>query len=78
MFNFPDGAAAAILASEEFVFRHGLQENAVEILGMEMVTDLPSTFRDKSCMKIVSLLITLAKYFTIVNKHYLMLLNYFT
>ncbi|XP_073999184.1 sterol carrier protein X-related thiolase isoform X2 [Rhodnius prolixus] len=48
-----DGAAAAILASEEFVFRHGLQENAVEILGMEMVTDLPSTFRDKSCMKIV-------------------------
>uniref|UniRef100_A0A0V0G3U7 Sterol carrier protein 2 n=1 Tax=Triatoma dimidiata TaxID=72491 RepID=A0A0V0G3U7_TRIDM len=48
-----DGAAAAILASEEFVFRHGLQDIAVEILGMEMVTDLPSTFHDKSCMKIV-------------------------
>ncbi|KAK9498201.1 hypothetical protein O3M35_004067 [Rhynocoris fuscipes] len=48
-----DGAAAAILANEEFVRRHGLEDNAVEILGMEMVTDLPSTFTDKSCMKIV-------------------------
>nr|BAN20618.1 non-specific lipid-transfer protein-like [Riptortus pedestris] len=48
-----DGAAAAILVNEEFVFRHGLQDQAVEILGMEMVTDLPSTFQDKSCIKIV-------------------------
>ncbi|KAL1129993.1 hypothetical protein AAG570_012936 [Ranatra chinensis] len=48
-----DGAAAAILANEEFVIRHGLQDRAVEILAMEMVTDLPSTFQDKSCMKIV-------------------------
>jgi len=48
-----DGAAAAIIANEEFVFRHGLQNQAVEIVGMEMVTDLPSTFEDQSCMKIV-------------------------
>ncbi|BES90092.1 Sterol carrier protein [Nesidiocoris tenuis] len=48
-----DGAAAAILATEDFVIAHGLQENAVEILGMEMVTDLPSTFNERSCMKLV-------------------------
>ena len=49
-----DGSAAAILATEEFVRAHGLERQAVEILGMEMATDLPSTFNDRSCMKIVS------------------------
>lgn len=49
-----DGAAAAILASEKFVFDHNLQEQAVEILGMEMCTDLPSTFSEQSCIKVVS------------------------
>lgn len=48
-----DGSAAAILATEEFVLRHNLQRNAVEILGMEMTTDLPSTFNEKSLMKVV-------------------------
>lgn len=48
-----DGAAAAILASEKFVFDNNLQEQAVEILGMEMSTDLPSTFSEQSCMKII-------------------------
>uniref|UniRef100_A0A0K8T0V9 Sterol carrier protein 2 n=1 Tax=Lygus hesperus TaxID=30085 RepID=A0A0K8T0V9_LYGHE len=48
-----DGAAAAILATEDFVIAHGLQESAVEILGMEMVTDLPSTFSEQSPMKLV-------------------------
>ncbi|XP_056629937.1 sterol carrier protein 2 [Diorhabda sublineata] len=48
-----DGAAAAILASEKFVKTHGLESKAVEILGMEMATDLPSTFGDKSLMKVV-------------------------
>ncbi|KAK7790041.1 hypothetical protein R5R35_008247 [Gryllus longicercus] len=48
-----DGSAAALLASEEFVHRHGLENQAVEIVGMEMATDLPSTFSDQSCMKIV-------------------------
>lgn len=37
-----DGAAACILASENFVLRNGLEDQAVEILGMEMATDLPS------------------------------------
>lgn len=42
-----DGAAACILASENFVRRHGLEHQAVEILGMEMATDLPSLVKVK-------------------------------
>jgi len=48
-----DGGAAAIIVSEQFVKEHGLESKAVEILGMELATDLPSTFEDKSCMKMV-------------------------
>ncbi len=48
-----DGAGAAILASEEFVKKHGLQKNAVEILGMAMTTDFKRTFSEKSSMKLV-------------------------
>lgn len=48
-----DGAAACVLASEDFVRRYGLERQAVEIVGMEMSTDLPSTFNEKSAMKIV-------------------------
>ncbi|XP_063705128.1 sterol carrier protein 2 [Culicoides brevitarsis] len=48
-----DGAAACVLASEDFVRRYGLEKQAVEIVGMEMSTDLPSTFNEKSAMKIV-------------------------
>ncbi|XP_071952174.1 sterol carrier protein 2-like [Antedon mediterranea] len=48
-----DGSAAVIVCSEEFVKRNGLQKKAVEIVGMEMATDLPSTFEENSCMKVV-------------------------
>ncbi|KAM9459035.1 sterol carrier protein 2 isoform 1-T1 [Salvelinus alpinus] len=48
-----DGAGAAVLASEDFVRRHGLEHQAVEILAQEMVTDLATTFDDNSCMKMV-------------------------
>ncbi|HZR84202.1 MAG TPA: lipid-transfer protein [Candidatus Binatia bacterium] len=48
-----DGSGAAILASEEFVKKHGLQAKAVEILGMAMTTDFGSTFDEKSSMKLV-------------------------
>uniref|UniRef100_A0A6B2ECI7 Sterol carrier protein 2 n=1 Tax=Phlebotomus kandelakii TaxID=1109342 RepID=A0A6B2ECI7_9DIPT len=48
-----DGSAACILASEAFVKSHGLESQAVEIVGMEMATDLPSTFHEKSMMKVV-------------------------
>lgn len=48
-----DGAAAAILASEEFVQKYGLHSKAVEILAQEMMTDLPSSFEEKSAIKMV-------------------------
>ncbi len=48
-----DGAGAAILASEAFVTKHGLQKQAVEIAGMAMATDFKSTFDDKSCIKLI-------------------------
>uniref|UniRef100_A0A2K6EJ41 acetyl-CoA C-acyltransferase n=1 Tax=Propithecus coquereli TaxID=379532 RepID=A0A2K6EJ41_PROCO len=48
-----DGAAAAILASETFVQNFCLQHKAVEILAQEMVTDLPSSFEEKSVIKVV-------------------------
>ncbi|MGH9960888.1 MAG: thiolase C-terminal domain-containing protein, partial [Pyrinomonadaceae bacterium] len=53
-----DGAAAAILASEEFVKKHGLQQQAVEISGMAMATDLPSTFYEKSSIKLVGFVLS--------------------
>jgi len=48
-----DGAGAAIVVSEDFIKKHGLQAKAVEILGMAMTTDFSSTFDDKSSMKLV-------------------------
>lgn len=48
-----DGSAAAVLASEQFVLQRGLQDKAVEIVGMEMATDFPSTFDEASCLKMV-------------------------
>jgi sterol carrier protein 2 len=48
-----DGAGAAILASEAFVKKHGLEAKAVEIAGMAMTTDYPSSFEEHSDMKLV-------------------------
>jgi len=48
-----DGSGCAILASEEFVKSRGLEHQAVEIVGQVMSTDFPSTFEDKSCIKLV-------------------------
>ena len=48
-----DGAAAVVLASEDFVKKHGLGARAVEVLGMAMATDFPSTFEEKSMIKVV-------------------------
>nr|XP_033772130.1 non-specific lipid-transfer protein isoform X2 [Geotrypetes seraphini] len=48
-----DGAAAAIIASEEFVRSHELEHKAVEILAQELVTDFHSSFEENSCMKVV-------------------------
>jgi sterol carrier protein 2 len=48
-----DGAGAAIVCSEDFIKKHGLQAKAVEILGQAMSTDFESTFSEKSCIKMV-------------------------
>jgi sterol carrier protein 2 len=48
-----DGSGAAIVASEDFVKKHNLMGQAIEIAGMAMATDMPSTFDEKSCIKMV-------------------------
>jgi acetyl-CoA acetyltransferase len=48
-----DGSAAAVIASERFVERRGLAEQAVEIAGQSMVTDLPDTFTEQSAITLV-------------------------
>jgi acetyl-CoA acetyltransferase len=47
-----DGAGAAIVASEDFVKKNGLEDKAIEIIGMAMTTDFPSSF-EKSMIKMV-------------------------
>jgi acetyl-CoA acetyltransferase len=48
-----DGSGAAIVASERFVDEHGLGDQAIEIVGQAMVTDMTSTFEDKSAASLV-------------------------
>ncbi len=49
-----DGAGCAIVASERFVDERGLGDQAIEIVGQSMVTDLSSTFDETAdCMTIV-------------------------
>jgi len=48
-----DGSAAAVVGSERFVEEHGLWDQAIEIAGQSMVTDMTSTFDEGSCIKIV-------------------------
>ena len=47
-----DGSGAAILANEDFVRKHGLQDRAIEIAGMAMTTDFPSSY-EGSMIKMV-------------------------
>ena len=48
-----DGSGAAIVVSEDFVEKHGLAGQAVEIVGQAMVTDMLSTFETHSARDIV-------------------------
>jgi acetyl-CoA acetyltransferase len=48
-----DGSAAVVIASERFVDEHGLGDRAIEIAGQAMVTDMPSTFEERSSIRIV-------------------------
>ncbi|KAJ3557829.1 hypothetical protein NM688_g1260 [Phlebia brevispora] len=48
-----DGAACCIVASEEFVHAHHLENQAIEIVSQSLNTDDPSTFESKSAMNII-------------------------
>jgi acetyl-CoA acetyltransferase len=48
-----DGSGAAILASEDFVRGHGLEDQAVEILAQAMATDPMETFSSRSAIALV-------------------------
>lgn len=48
-----DGSGAVILASAAFVEQHGLWDQAVEIIGQSMVTDMKNTFDDQSAQSLV-------------------------
>jgi len=48
-----DGAARCIVASEDFVHAHGLENKAIEIVALELCTDEPSTFESKSPIEVV-------------------------
>jgi acetyl-CoA acetyltransferase len=49
-----DGAAAVLVASERFVDKNGLWDQAVKIAGQAMATDLPSTFGEGGdCIRVV-------------------------
>ncbi|CAL1696638.1 unnamed protein product [Somion occarium] len=48
-----DGAGCCVVASEEFVRKHGLENQAIEIVAQALTTDDPSTFESKSAMNVV-------------------------
>ncbi|RDB29386.1 Non-specific lipid-transfer protein [Hypsizygus marmoreus] len=48
-----DGAACCIVASEDFVHAHGLENQAIEIVAQALTTDSPSTFEGRSAMDVV-------------------------
>lgn len=47
-----DGGAAVIIASEEFVKSHGLENQAIEIAAMTLTTDSPRLFEDRSAIEL--------------------------
>ncbi|XP_006454829.1 hypothetical protein AGABI2DRAFT_190063 [Agaricus bisporus var. bisporus H97] len=48
-----DGSAACVIASEDFVHKHGLENQAIEIVAINMATDGPETFEGSSPMNVV-------------------------
>ena len=45
-----DGAACCIVASEDFVYAHKLENQAIEIVAQALETDHPNTFDTESAM----------------------------
>jgi len=48
-----DGAAANIVCSEDFVKRHGLENQAIEVLSCVLGSDKRNTFENKSSMSVI-------------------------
>jgi len=48
-----DGAACCIIASEAFVHAHKLENQAIEIVGQALTTDVPAAFESRSAMELV-------------------------
>jgi len=48
-----DGAGAAVVVSERFVREHGLEDQAIEIVGQALTTDTAEAFADKSMIDVV-------------------------
>jgi len=48
-----DGSGAAIIAGEDFVDRHGLAGQAVEIVGQAMTTDFESSFSTRTAKDVI-------------------------
>ena len=48
-----DGAAACIIATEDFVHKHGLENQAIEIVSQTLVTDREATFNSRSAMELI-------------------------
>lgn len=51
-------AACCIVASEEFVHAHALENQSVEIVAQSMATDTSTTFESKSAMEVVGFSMT--------------------
>ncbi|XP_070506586.1 sterol carrier protein 2-like [Chironomus tepperi] len=48
-----DGSACCIVANEDFVRKHKLESQAVEIVAMEMCTEFETSFSENSSMKLI-------------------------
>ncbi|KAK0198152.1 sterol carrier protein 2 [Armillaria mellea] len=48
-----DGAACCIVASENFVRMHGLENQAIEIVASALMTDIPDAFESESAMEVI-------------------------
>ncbi|THH17189.1 hypothetical protein EW146_g3572 [Bondarzewia mesenterica] len=48
-----DGAGCCIVAAEAFVHEHGLENQAIEIVGQALTTDGPGAFNGKNAMDVV-------------------------
>lgn len=55
---FKDGAACCIIASEDFVHQHELENQAIEIVGNALATDSVETFETRRAMDIVGFAMT--------------------